>query len=145
MADRPAFATDDWMFEQQLRAEVEAEGWRRLREQLAVAEPPALPAPAAIAAPAPDYHHSGSAILKALVRFLLAAFAAYLAWIAAMDARLGEIDVWMATGSTFAVALALSMFGFAREFVHLAAETMRWIILIGAGLAAAYLALNWPG
>jgi hypothetical protein len=28
----PAFASDDWMFEQQLRAEMEAEAWRRLRE-----------------------------------------------------------------------------------------------------------------
>lgn len=30
-ARRPAIASDDWMLEQQLRAEMEAEAWRRLR------------------------------------------------------------------------------------------------------------------
>ena len=43
------------------------------------------------------------------------------------------------------VALALSMFGGAREFVRMAAETMRWVLLIGVGLGATYLAFNWPG
>lgn len=113
---RPAFATEDWMLEQQLRAEVEAEGWRRMREKLA------HPAPAlssrqlsAIAAAVEnDPHRTGSTIFKAVVRFLLATFAAYLAWIAGMDAGLAEVDIWMATGSTFAIVLALSMFGPAR-------------------------------
>lgn len=142
---RPAFATDDWMQEQQLRAEAEAEGWRRLREKLVRPEPVALPPPAAIAAAIEaDPHRTGSTILKAVVRFLLAAFAAYLAWIAGMDARFGEFDVWMITGSTFAITLALSMFGPARGFVHAAAETMRWILLIGIGFGATWLAFNWP-
>jgi len=142
---RPAFATDDWMFEQQLRATAEAEGWKRLRHKLAEPEP-ALPPPAqATVIPAETDHHStGSTILKALVRFMLAAFAAYLAWIAGMDARLGEFDVWMATGSTFAVVLALSMFGAARGLVHAAAETVRWVLLIGIGFGATWLAFNWP-
>ena len=90
-----------------------------------------------------DPHRTGSAILKALVRFMLAAFAAYLAWLAGVDARLGEFDVWMATGSTFAVVLALSMFGAARGFVHAAAETVRWILLIGIGFGATWVAFNW--
>lgn len=141
---RPAFATDDWMLEQQLRAEVEAEGWRRMRERLAIAEPAALTPVAAPAPSEPDFHGSGSTILKGLVRFALAAFAGYLAWIAGVDARLGEFDVWMATGSAFAIVLALSMFGAARSFVHAAAETMRWILLIGLGFGATYLAFNWP-
>lgn len=139
---RPAYATDDWMQEQQLRAEVEAEGWRRMREKLAHASlPPPTAAPAPLEA---DHHHTGSVILKALVRFMLAAFAAYLAWIAGMDARFGEFDIWMATGSTFAIVLALSMFGPARGFVHAAAETVRWILLIGVGFGATWLAFNWP-
>lgn len=142
---RPAFATDDWMQEQQLRAEAEAEGWRRMREKL-VRPAPALPPPQALAAAIEQNpHRTGSIVLKALVRFLLAAFAAYLAWIAGMDARFGEFDVWMATGSTFAIALALSMFGPARGFVHAAAETMRWMLLIGVGFGATWLAFNWPG
>lgn len=140
---RPAYATDDWMQEQQLRAEVEAEGWRRMREKLARAT---LPPPEAVAtAVEADPHRTGSTILKALVRFILAAFAAYLAWIAGVDARLGEFDIWMATGSTFAIVLALSMFAPARSFVHAAAETMRWILLIGVGFGATWLAFNWPG
>ena len=143
---RPAFATDDWMQEQQLRAEVEAEGWRRMREKLARPEPLALPPPqmAANTVAETGHHRSGSTVLKAFVRFMLAAFAAYLAWIAGMDARFGEFDIWMATGSTFAIVLALSMFGAARGFVHAAAETMRWMLLIGAGFGATWLAFNWP-
>ncbi len=141
---RPAFASDDWMLEQQLRAEMEAEAWRRLRSELAV--PQALPAPEAAAAPAEiDHHRSGSTILKALVRFILAALAAYLAWLAGVDARLGEFDIWMATGSTFAVVLALSMLGAARSFVHAAAETVRWMLLIALGFGATWLAFNWSG
>lgn len=140
---RPAFATDDWMQEQQLRAEAEAEGWRRLRSQMAV--PQALPAAEPAQTAEIDHHSAGSTILKALVRFLLAAFAAYLAWLAGVDARLGEFDVWMVTGSTFAIVLALSMFGAARGFVHAAAETVRWILLVGIGFGATWLAFNWPG
>lgn len=147
---RPAFATDDWMLEQQLRAEVEAEGWRSLRAKLA--EPQALPPPQPVAAPttaAPadfvDHHSAGSTILKALVRFMMASFAGYLAYLAAVDSRLGEFEIWLAVGSSFVVALALSMFGGVREFVHMAAETMRWVLLIGIGLGATYLAFNWPG
>ena len=141
---RPAFASDDWMLEQQLRAEMEAEAWRRLRSELAV--PQALPAPEAASVPTEiDHHRSGSTILKALVRFILAALAAYLAWLAGVDARLGEFDIWMATGSTFAVVLALSMLGAARGFVHAAAETVRWMLLIALGFGATWLAFNWPG
>ena len=144
---RPAFATDDWMQEQQLRAEVEAEGWRSLREKLATPQalPPPQPIPAAVPADFVDHHRAGSTILKALVRFMLAAFAAYLGYLAAADSGLGEFEMWLAVGSSFVVALALSMFGGAREFVHMAAETMRWMLLIGIGLGATYLAFNWPG
>lgn len=140
---RPAFATDDWMQEQQLRAEAEAEGWRRLRSQMAVPQAPPTSEPAQTAEI--DQHSAGSTILKALVRFLLAAFAAYLAWLAGVDARLGEFDVWMVTGSTFAITLAFSMFGAARGFIHAAAETVRWILLLGIGFGATWLAFNWPG
>ncbi len=138
---RPAFASDDWMLEQQLRAEMEAEAWRRLREELTVPEP----APQAANAPAADidHHRAGSAILKALVRFLMAAFAAYLAFLAGVDSRLGEFEIWLAVGASFAVTLALSMFGLAREFVHAAAETTRWILLIAVGIGATWLAFNW--
>jgi hypothetical protein len=141
---RPAFASDDWMFEQQLRAEMEAEAWRRLRVELAVPQP--LPAPEPANAPVtPDFHSTGSTILKALVRFLLASLAGYLAWLAGVDARLGEFEVWLATGSTFAITLALSMFGFARTFVHATAETVRWMLLIGLGFGATWFAFNWAG
>lgn len=141
---RPVFASDDWMLEQQLRAEMEAEAWRRLRSEMAV--PQALPAAEPTQNQAEiDHHSAGSSILKALVRFMLASFAAYLAWLAGVDARLGEFDVWMVTGSAFAITLALTMFGAARGFVHAAAETVRWILLVGIGFGATYLAFNWPG
>jgi len=136
-ARRPGFATDDWMLEQQVRAEMEAEAWRRMREQAAL---PA--APAGGPATAPDRHRSGSAILKALVRFALAAAMAYLAYVAAVDSRLGEFEVWLAIAATFLVTLSLSMLGAAREFVHLLAEIARWAILIGAALGAAWFFMH---
>lgn len=138
-ARRPGFATDDWMLEQQVRAEMEAEAWRRMREQAAL---PAEPAQAGDPAAAPDRHRGGSAILKALVRFTLAAAMAYLAYLAAVDSQLGEFEVWLAIGATFLVTLSLSMLGAAREFVHLLAEIARWAILIGAALGAAWFFMH---
>ena len=44
-----------------------------------------------------------------------------------------------------AVTLALTMLGAARGFVHAAAETVRWMLLIGIGFGATWLAFNWPG
>jgi hypothetical protein len=148
---RPAFASDDWMLEQQMRAELEAEAWRRLRGELAMPEPapPPTPPPSyALPQANPDdfdHHRAGSTILKAMVRFMLASSGAYVAFLAAMDSRLGEFEVWLAVGAAFMVTLALSMFGAAREFVHMLAETMRWLIIAGAGLGAVWLTFNWPG
>jgi hypothetical protein len=124
------------MFEQQIRAELEAEAWRRLRQQLAEA-PSALapPQPAPPAAPrsepAVDAHKSGSAILKGLVRFALAAFGAYLTFIAGADSQLGEFEIWLATGTAFIVVLALSAFSPLRGMVHAMAETTRWVLIVG--------------
>lgn len=140
-SQRPAFASEDWMLEQQMRAEMEAEAWRRLREQLAPPQP--LPAPAAPERPdTPDFHRSGSAMLKALVRFGLAAFFAYLAYLAAVDGGLGEFEIWLAIGATFVATLALSMFGPMRGLVLVLAETMRWVIIATAGLGAVWLMLQ---
>lgn len=141
---RPAFASDDWMLEQQMRAEMEAEAWRRLRVELAAPPPPALaaPAPQSAAAAATDYHHSGSTILKALVRFALASFVAYLAWVAAIDSRLGEFEAWLAVCGAFIVTLALSLLGPARGFVHLLSEIARWAIIAGAALGALWFLLQ---
>jgi hypothetical protein len=137
---RPAFASQDWMLEQQMRAEMEAEAWRRLRTELAVLEAP--PAPPEAVGDEPDYHKSGSIILKALVRFGLASFCGYLAWLAAVDARLGEFEIWLAVCATFIVSLALSLMGPARAFVHLLAETARWLIIGGAALGALWFLLQ---
>lgn len=139
---RPVFASDDWMLEQQLRAEMEAEAWRRLRQELAIPQP--LPQPIDPAAQ-PDLHQTGSGILKGLVRFMLAAFGGYLAFLAAVDSGLGELEIWLAVGAAFLVTLSLSMLGAARGFVHAAAETMRWLIIISAGVGVTWLAFNWPG
>ena len=133
---RPALASDAWMLEQQVRAEMEAQAWRQLREHLA-APPPAAAEPAN---DAPfDHHRAGSAMLKALVRFGLAAFGAYLCWLAAVDSRLGEFEVWLAAGAGFAVTLALSMFGYARELVHVLAETARWTIITAVAFGALWM------
>jgi hypothetical protein len=133
---RPALASDAWMLEQQVRAEMEAQAWRQLREHMA-APPPELAAPAN---DAPfDHHRASSAMLKALVRFGLAAFGAYLGWLAAVDAQLGAFEVWLATAAGFAITLALSMFGYARELVHVLAETARWAIITAVGLGALWM------
>ena len=141
---RPVFASDDWMLEQQMRAEMEAEAWRRLRRELALPAP--LPAPQPIGpAVQPDPHQSGSGVLKGVVRFLLAALGGYLAFLAAVDSGLGEFEIWLAVGAAFLVTLSLSMLGAARGFVHVVAETVRWLLIIGAGVAATWLAFNWQG
>jgi hypothetical protein len=126
---------DTWLLEQQVRAEMEAEGWRLLRLSLA-APAPALPRP--VDAPF-DHHRSGSTILKGLVRFGIAVFGAYLGWLAATDSQLGEFEVWLATGAGFAIALSLSMFGYARDFVHLLAEIARWAIICGVAFGALWM------
>lgn len=138
---RPNFASDDWMLEQQLRAEMEAEAWRRLRQEVAIPEAAAAPPqPANV-----NRYQSGSVILKALVRFMLAALGGYLAYLAGVDSGLGEFEVWLAVGAAFLVTLALSMFGAARDFVHTLAEGMRWILILSAGVAAVWFAFNWLG
>lgn len=150
-SQRPALASDDWMLEQQVRAELEAEAWRRLRRDLAIPQAPAPvatpPAPTP-AAPQPtpivldDPHSSGSTILKALVRFALAAFCGYIAYLAAVDSQLGEFEAWFAVGSTFMVMLALSMFDPIRRFVHMAAEAARWLILSAVGFGAVWIVFH---
>lgn len=132
---QPVLASDAWMLEQQIRAEMEAEAWRRLREDMAA--PPALPAPSE--ADVVDHHCAGSVILKALVRFALAMFGAYLCWLAAVDAQIGEFEIWLATASGFAVTLALSMFGYARELVHVLAETARWVLIAALAVGAVWM------
>jgi hypothetical protein len=136
-SQRPVFASDDWMHEQQLRAELEAEAWRRLRRELAAPVPTPAPATAA------DPHQTGSAILKGMVRFTLASFGAYLAFLAAVDSQLGEFEVWLAVGATFVVTLALTMFGPMRRFVHMLAETTRWMLLIAVGFSAVWMVTHY--
>jgi hypothetical protein len=137
-SQRPVFASDDWMHEQQLRAELEAEAWRRLRRELQTPLPPA-PAPVVAQPKAINPHRTGSAILKGLVRFALAAAFAYLAYIAAVDSRVGEFEIWLAIGSTFLVTLALSMFEPVRTFVHTLAETARWVLIVAIGIGALWM------
>lgn len=138
----PAFATDDWMLEQQMRAELEAEAWRRLREQavrpVASITPPPAPEPDAAPRSHP-IHRTGSAILKALVRFALAAAFAYLAFIAAIDSQLGEFEAWLAVGATFVATLALSMFSPLRGAVHMLAETARWVLIVALALGGLWM------
>ncbi len=142
----PPFASDDWMFEQQVRAELEAEAWRRLRTQLAPPSEPAplpAPSPALAANPTParvrDPHHSGSAMLKGLVRFVIAAIGSYLTWIAGMDSQLGAFEVWLATGTAFVVVLAMSAFEPLRGAVHAMAETARWVLIVGFVMGLAWV------
>lgn len=137
-SQRPVFASDDWMHEQQMRAELEAEAWRRLRSELAA--PP--PAPAQVRAEA-DPHQIGSTILKGFVRFTMAAFGAYLAFLAAVDSQLGEFEVWLAVCASFMVTLALTMFGPMRRFVHMMAETTRWALLIAIGFSAVWMVTHY--
>lgn len=139
---RPAIASDDWMMEQQVRAELEAEAWKRLRRELARPAPPPIAAPAAPAQTETDYHRSGSTMLKALVRFGLAVFGAYLAWLAALDSQLGEFEIWLAVGAGFILTLALSLVGPARGFVHMLAETARWGIIVAVAFGGLWLLLQ---
>ncbi len=139
---RRAFASEAWLLEQQVRAEMEAEAWRRLREE--ITRPPERLAPIAEAPSAPlplpeRIQRGGSIILKALVRFVLAAFGAYVAYLAAYDGGLGEFEIWLAVGAGFLVTLSLSMLGPARQFVHAIAEAARWALIAALAIGAVWL------
>jgi hypothetical protein len=139
---KPPFLTDDWMLEQQVRAELEAEAWRRMRAERALPAPAlATPAPAPTA-PAPtagEARPRGSAILKALVRFSMGATAGFVAYIAALDSQLGEFEAWLALGAAFIVMLALSMFGPLRRLVHVLAEAARWVLIGATAIGAVWI------
>ncbi len=148
--NRPAVASDDWMLEQQVRAELEAEAWRRLRQEIyPPALPPPMPAPAAPAArerrQSLNYHRLGSAVFKGLARFGLAACAAYFAYLVAWESQLGAFEAWLAMGGAFAATLALSMLGPARALVQLLAETLRWALVGGLALGTAWLLVQMAG
>lgn len=149
--ERSAIASDDWMHEQQLRAELEAEAWRRLRQHLSPEQEtypdyycPAEP-PQSSPAKSFDHHRASSAVLKGLVRFLLASAMAYTAWLAAVDGGLGEFEIWLAVGGVFAITLSLSMFGFAREIVHALAEAARWGLLACLAIGGLWLTVQTWG
>lgn len=140
---KPPFLTDDWMHEQQVRAELEAEAWRRMREERALPAP-SLVAVAAAPAPTPppplaEPRPRGSTILKALVRFMIGAAVGYIAFIAALDSQLGEFEAWLALGAAFIVTLALSMFGPMRRLVHVLAEAARWSLVGATALGAMWV------
>ncbi len=132
--NRPAFATDDWMLEQQTRAQNDADAWRELRE-----EPLKPAAPLERGA----RHGGGSTTLKALVRFGLATFGAHLAWLAAVAFDLRGFEVWLAIVAGFFVTLSLSMFGYARNFVQVLAEAARWMIVSAVALSGLWLAFQF--
>jgi hypothetical protein len=147
-ASRPAIGSDDWMLEQQVRAELEAEAWRRLRRELTI---PQAPVAAPVSEPkreatetrqAIDFHKTGSIVFKALVRVALAAFGAYLAWLAAIDGGLGEFESWLALAAGFLVTLSLSLIGPARAFVHFASEALKWSLIGGAAIGVVWLLLQ---
>ena len=138
----PRIASDEWMAEQQLRAELEAEAWRRMRE--AAARPPELAPMPPSPLPPRDPSLGGSLILKALVRFALASAAGYLAYIAVLDAHLAVFDAWLAVGAAFITSLALSLLAPFRRVVHAMAETARWALIAAIGVGAVWLMLN-PG
>lgn len=142
---RRALASEAWLLEQQVRAEMEAEAWRRLREE--ITRPLEVPAPIPdVPSPPPPLperiQRGGSSILKALVRFALAAFGAYLAYLAAYDGGLGEFEIWLAVGAGFLVTLSLSMLGPARHFVHTMAEATRWALIAALAIGAVWLLMK---
>lgn len=143
-ARKPDIASQDWILEQQMRAELEAEAWRRLRRDLNAPPPPAALPPPANDAPPVNYHRTGSTFLKAIVRFALASFGAYLGWIAAMDSGLGEVEIWFAVSAGFLVTLSLSLLSPFRGLVYFLAETARWIILVAIAVAGLWFLLNPP-
>jgi hypothetical protein len=145
-ARKPGFASQDWILEQQMRAELEAEAWKRLRHEMAAPPAPVALPPPANDAPAPtNYHRTGSTFLKAIVRFALAALGAYLAWIAAVDSQLGEVEVWFAVSAGFLVTLSLSLLSPFRGLVYFLAETARWVIVVAAVLGGLWFLLQGQG
>jgi hypothetical protein len=130
----PEAVSDSWTLEWQARAETEKEAWRRLHEEWSAPRPSAMLANDAID------HRKGSAMLTALVRFGLATFGAHVARLAATASQIGEFEIWLAMAAGFAIAPALSMFGYARGFAHLLARAPSWMIVSAVSASALWLA-----
>ncbi len=126
------------MLKQERRAETEAQTWRDLREESLFSRTLTHPAK-----PTMDYHHSGSATLKALVRFGLATLGAHAAWLIAVAAQLGQFEVWLAMAAGFMITLALSMLGVSRWLVHLLAQAAGWMVFAVVALSGAWLAFQF--
>jgi hypothetical protein len=131
--ESPDFGSDNGKSEQQVRSEPEAETWPVLRRNLR--ETPHVNTPI-------DYNNTGSATLKALVRFGLATFGAHVAWLVAVAFQLGQFEIWLAMAAGFVITLALSMFGYARGLVNMLAEAARWILVSAVALSALWLAFQ---
>lgn len=135
----PPIVSDAWMLEQQMRAEAEAAGWRQLRLEGAKPSAPVRESASAETPAAPlSPRSAGSAVIKGLVRFALAAGGSWLAYVAGLDSGLGQFEIWLACGAAFLVVLAFSAFGPLRALVYFLAESMRWVVV-----AALILSLMW--
>lgn len=136
---KPANASR-WLLEQQMRAELEAEAWRLLREKVdGASSAPGTPALSAPLAPA------GSFLTRILVRAALAVGCGYLAWLASVDSGMGEFEALLATGAGIAVSLALSVLEPGRRLVGFIAKTLAWIALTIAGFAGLWVLLHAAG
>lgn len=141
-APRRGVPTSAWMLDQQMRAEMEADAWRRLRFEVAAQE--ALALQAAATTETEQVHRGGSTTFKAIVRFMMGTFAAYLAYLAGVDSGLGEFEIWLAVGAGFVAMLALTAFGPFRSFVYLMSETARWAVILALIFGALWFVLNPP-
>ena len=70
---------------------------------------------------------------------MIAAFGAYLTYLAGVDSQLGNFEVWLATGTAFVVILAISAFEPLRGAVYVMAETTRWVLIVGFVMGLAWV------
>ena len=69
----------------------------------------------------------------------------HIAWIAAVDSQLGEVEVWFAVSAGFLVTLSLSLLSPFRGLVYFLAETARWVIVVAAVLGGLWFLLQGQG
>jgi hypothetical protein len=141
--------SEDWLIEQQRRAEAEADVWRRLREHIVVDHNTASPSPAVSSEPTLSAERTSAhqqkverlAFAHALVQLGFCLIGAFLASFVVMLSGGGILEEWFAGSAGFALCVGLLIL-FQRRPLHARIAQASVIAVMAASAVAA--SQMWP-